>query len=154
MELLRNVQLTRHTDFAMRTLIYLGRNSDRKHAISEIAPAIGAPQNHLTKVAHNLVKAGYIISTRGRYGGLMLARPASDINIGEVVRHMEPNFNIADCLTCKIARGCGLRGVFGEALLAFFEVLDRYCLAQILGSQSNDDVPFAKLFESGWDTLR
>jgi Rrf2 family transcriptional regulator, nitric oxide-sensitive transcriptional repressor len=141
----KNVQLTRHTDFALRTLIYLGRNPDHTYAISEIAPAIGAPQNHLTKVTHNLVKAGYLVGIRGRYGGLMLSRPAIDINIGEVVRRMEPHFDIADCGTCQIAGGCRLRGVFGEALLAFFEVLDRYNLAQLLTYHTGAVSPFAGL---------
>ncbi|WP_051328689.1 Rrf2 family transcriptional regulator [Geminicoccus roseus] len=126
------MRLTRYTDFAMRVLLYLGARPDRLCSISEIARAYGISQNHLMKVVHDLGKAGYVASVRGRTGGIRLARPAEAIVVGSVVRHTEEGFDLADCASCVIAPACGLTGVLAEALAAFMAVLDRYTLADLL----------------------
>ena len=66
-----------------------------------------------------------IKTTRGRHGGLALARPAADIIIGQVVRHTERDGGLVDCSTCRIAEGCSLPDVFSEAREAFMTVLDK-----------------------------
>src|SRR3546814_18904955 len=83
---------------------------------------------HLMKVVNDLVKAGYLESVRGRFGGIRLARPPESINIGEDVRHTEDGFDLVDCGNCVIAPACGLTGVLHEGLVAFMRVLDRYTL--------------------------
>src|ERR1700760_2903130 len=125
------MRLTRYTDFALRVLIYLGARPEKVCAVSEIAQAYGISQNHLTKVVHELGKAGYIAGVRGRFGGVRLARAAAEINIGDVIRFTEEGFDLADCPTCIIAPVCGLNVVLAEALDAFMTVLDRYSLADL-----------------------
>lgn len=124
------MQLTRHTDYALRVLLYLAGH-DGHCAISSIAARYGISHNHLMKVVHELGKAGYVSGVRGRYGGIKLAKPATEINVGEVVVAMESDFAIAACHSCRIAGNCGLQGIFGEALSAFLEVLQRYSLADL-----------------------
>lgn len=126
------MRLTRYTDYAMRVLLYLGARQDRLCSIAEIARAYDISQNHLMKVVHDLGKAGYVASVRGRMGGIRLARPAEEIRIGTVVRHTEDGFDLVDCGSCVIAPACGLTGVLREALGAFMAVLDRYTLADLL----------------------
>lgn len=126
------MHLTRYTDYALRVLMYLGARQDRLCSIAEIARAYGISQNHLMKVVHDLGKAGYVASARGRTGGIRLALPAADIRIGAVVRHTEDGFDLVDCPSCRIAPACGLKGVFGEALNAFMAVLDRHTLADLM----------------------
>lgn len=130
------MRLTRYTDFAMRVLLFLGVQPDRVCAVSEIARAYGVSQNHLTKVVHDLGKAGYVRSVRGRFGGIRLARPAAEINVGEVIRHTEEGFELVDCSTCVIAPACGLNGALGEALAAFMAVLDGYSLEDLVSSRA------------------
>jgi len=130
------MRLTRYTDYAMRVLIYLGAQPDRVCSIAEIAQAYGVSRNHLMKVAHDLGKAGYIEGVRGRTGGIRLARPAAKINVGDVVRRTEPDFDLVECGSCVIAPACALTGVMDEALAAFMAVLDRYTLADMLVKQS------------------
>src|SRR5262245_28837799 len=74
------MRLTRYTDYAMRTLLYLGARPDRLCSIAEVAGAYGVSQNHLMKVVNDLANAGYVESTRGRGGGIRLGRPAEAIN--------------------------------------------------------------------------
>lgn len=127
------MRLTRYSDYAMRVLLYLGARPDRLCSIAEVARAYGISQNHLMKVAHDLGKAGYVASVRGRFGGLRLGRPAAEINVGEVIRHTEDGFDLVDCGSCVIAPACGLTGALHEALAAFMAVLDGYSLEDLLG---------------------
>ena len=126
------MRLTRYTDYAMRVLLYLSARPDRLCSISEIARGYGISQNHLMKIVNDLVNAGYLQSVRGRAGGVRLARPASEINIGALVRHTEDDFDLVGCGSCFIAPACGLTGVLGEATNAFLAVLDRYSLADVM----------------------
>lgn len=118
------MRLTLHTDYALRVMLYLTENDERLCSIGEISRAYGISHNHLMKVVHGLGKGGFVSSVRGRAGGIQLARPADEITVGSVVRHMEDGFEVVDCSTCVIASGCGLRGLLGRATAAFLAVLD------------------------------
>jgi len=130
------MRLTTYTDYALRLLIHLAVNDEKICAISEVSAAYGVSQHHLTKVAHGLVKDGYVASVRGRAGGLRLARHASAINVGDVVRHTEDRLDLVDCGSCVIAPACGLTGVLGQAMAAFMAVLDRTTLADIANKRN------------------
>lgn len=126
------MRLTRYTDYAMRTLLHLAARPEVPCSVATIARAHRLSQNHLVKVAHELTRAGYVATLRGRHGGLRLARPAAQISVGAVVRHMETDFALADCPSCVIAPACGLSAVLNEALGAFLAVLDRHSLADLV----------------------
>ncbi len=130
------MRLTRYTDYAMRVLLYLGARPDRLCAIAEISRAYGISQNHLMKVVNDLVNAGYLISVRGRAGGVRLGRAPDEINVGAVVRHTEDGFDLVDCDSCVIAPACGLTGALHEALAAFMTVLDGYTLDDLLDQRA------------------
>jgi Rrf2 family nitric oxide-sensitive transcriptional repressor len=131
------MRLTRYSDYAMRVLLHLGVEPDRRASIASIAEAYGISRNHLMKVVHDLGKAGFVESVRGRSGGIRLARPAEEINLGAVIRHTEDGFDLVDCTNCIIAPACGLTAVVNEALAAFLAVFDRYSLADILGRKAD-----------------
>lgn len=137
------MRLTRYTDYAMRVLLYVGaQDGERLSPISAISRAYGISQNHLMKVVNDLVNAGYLESVRGRFGGIRLARPAAEINVGAVVRHTEEGFDLVECGSCVIAPACGLTSALAEALAAFMKVLDGYSLEDLLAKRAN----FAALF--------
>ncbi|WP_371345419.1 Rrf2 family transcriptional regulator [Ancylobacter sp. IITR112] len=126
------MQLTRYSDYALRVMIFLAARGDRLCAISEIAAAYAISQNHLMKVLHGLGKAGYVISARGRSGGYRLAQPASAIRVGALLRHTEGDVCLVDCAGCALAAGCGVAPVLEEAMDAFFAVLDKYTIADLV----------------------
>ena len=70
-------------------------------------------------------------------GGIALARSAEEIRIGNVVRHGEPDLDLAECGICLIAPACGLTGALARALAAFVAVLDGYSLADISSRRSD-----------------
>lgn len=130
------MRLTRYTDYALRVLIHLAAAEGRLCSIAGIAAAYDISQNHLMKVVNDLGRAGYVSTSRGRGGGLRLARDPAEINIGEVVRHTEEGFNLVECGNCRIAPACGLTGLLAEALAAFIAVLDRRTLADITANRT------------------
>lgn len=131
------MRLTRYTDYAMRVLLYLGREPGQLTAIAVIARAYGISQNHLMKVVNDLVNAGYLESVRGRNGGIRLARAPAEINVGALIRHTEDDFDLVGCGSCIIATACGLPSVLDEALMAFLSVLDSYSLADVLARKGD-----------------
>ncbi|MFD1331212.1 Rrf2 family transcriptional regulator [Methylopila musalis] len=130
------MRLTRYTDYSIRTLIYLAARPEKLSSIAEIATAYDISQNHLMKVVHELGKAGYVETLRGRSGGVRLARAPETITIGEVVRRMEDGFDLVDCPSCPINGACGVQGLLAEATAAFLAVLDRRTLASVTGGPS------------------
>ena len=129
------MQLTQFTDYSLRVLIYLARLPEPGMAtVPEIAEHYGISRNHLVKVVNNLATHGFIMTTRGKGGGMQLARPARTIGVGEVVRLTEPNMNLVECFDlkasqCRIVRGCFLKAILHEARRSFLATLDRYTLA-------------------------
>lgn len=131
------MQLTRFTDFSMRVLMYLTiQPKDQRVTVTEISERFGIPRNHLVKIVHQLGQKGYLITRRGKGGGISLARPPEEINVGAVVRDMEPNLNVVDCESpmCPILPGCQLRGVLDDARDAFLAVLDQYSIRDVTQS--------------------
>jgi Rrf2 family nitric oxide-sensitive transcriptional repressor len=131
------MRLTLYTDYSLRVLMYLGLQGDRLTTVSELAESYAISRNHLTKIVHRLGLLGFVETVRGRGGGLRLARPPAEINLGEVVRLMEDDMALVNCfdpraLSCPIANACVLRSALGEALEAFMAVLERYTLADLV----------------------
>lgn len=77
------------------------RHSDELSNIKEIADTYSISKNHLMKVIYRLGQLGYVETIRGRGGGIRLGMTPEDINIGEVVRHTEDDFNIVECFDSK-----------------------------------------------------
>ena len=130
------MRITGYTDYSLRVLIYLSLQGDRLATIQEVADRYGISKNHLMKVVHQLTRKGYLDSVRGKKGGIRLRLSPSEINLGVLVREMEPDLNLVECFgpdnTCVISPVCSLKGVLGEALNAFLATLDRYTLADIV----------------------
>jgi Rrf2 family nitric oxide-sensitive transcriptional repressor len=131
------MRLTAYTDYSLRTLIYLAMNREQLVTVQQIADAHGIAKNHLTKVVHHLGLLGYIVTVRGRNGGLRLGREPSDIVIGDVVRNTETDFYMASCFDqaaagCMYSAACALKGELSKATAAFLEVLDAVTLEQMV----------------------
>ena len=133
------MRLTHYTDYSLRVLMYLALHPEQRPTIAEIAGRYGISKAHLMKVVYQLGLAGYVETSRGKGGGLRLARPPSDIPIGEVVRRTETDMALVACFDseaapgCVITPACRLRGKLHEARAAFLKVLDDCTLEQVLG---------------------
>ena len=134
------MKLTSFTDYSLRVLIYLAAQPGERATIAQIATAFDVSENHLVKVVHFLGKQGWLANVRGKGGGLELGEAPEKIVVGRVVRETEGKAVVAECFgesggDCQIAPNCRLRGVLGEAVTAFYAVLDRYTLADLVNNR-------------------
>ncbi len=136
------MHLTAHSDYSLRVLMYLASHDGTRNTIRDVAGFYGISRNHLMKVVQRLVQERFIVATRGKGGGLALARAASKITVAEVIRAAEPDLDLVECFRrsenrCAITRRCRLKGVLVEARRAFMGVLEGYTLADLaLGASS------------------
>ena len=97
------MRLTNYSDYALRSLIYLATKPDPYLLanISDIANSYNISKSHLTKIIHQLAQLNYIESVRGKNGGIRLARAPKDINLGVLIKQIEPDFNVVECFATK-----------------------------------------------------
>lgn len=137
------MRLTQFSDYALRTLLYLGVHDDRLVPVAEVARSYQISRNHLAKVAAMLSELGVVEAVRGRGGGLRLAVQPEEVGVGWLVRRTEPDLHLVECFdpetdTCPITPACGLRSVLVEARRSFLGTLDRYTLADLLASRERE----------------
>lgn len=130
------MRLTAMTDYALRLLMYVGRHPDRLCTIAEIAQVHRLSEAHMMKITHQLGLQGWIETIRGKGGGMRLARRPADINLRDVVRGIEPDFDLVECFAtgnhCSLTGQCRLTGVLQDGLQLFLEHLNGYTLADLL----------------------
>lgn len=131
------MRLTTYTDYALRVLMYVGLKNDELVRVDEVATNFGISRNHLSKIIHNLGSKGYLQTIQGRNGGCQLARDPADINVGQVVRDFEPDFNLVECFDsstskCRIQPSCVLATELDAALSAFLDRLDGVTLRDLI----------------------
>lgn len=131
------MRLTTFTDYTIRVLIFLALDREKLTTVGQLASSYGVSRNHLTKVVHYLGQQGYIETLRGKGGGMRLAQNPDGINIGALVRQTERNSVLVECFNpdgceCRIAPACRLAGVLAEAQEAFYQVLEKYTLADLM----------------------
>ena len=130
------MRLTDFSDYALRLLMYAAARPEQLVTIEETARLYGISRAHLMKVANQLTRAGFLRAVRSRSGGLALAMQPERIRLGDVLRATEPDFALVECFRsnneCIITPRCRLRGVLKEALLSFWDTVDRYTLADLL----------------------
>lgn len=136
------MRLTRQTNYAMRILMYCAANDGKLSRIPEIARAYSVSELFLFKILQPLVEARLVETVRGRNGGVRLGRPAEQITLFDVVRVTEENFAMAECFEndateCPLVDSCSLNSALREALNAFFEVLMRHTIADLVAKKAN-----------------
>ncbi len=130
------MRLNLATDYGLRVLMYLLARPAERAQVDTMAETFAISPHHLTKVVQRLSRAGFVDTHRGRSGGVVLARDAGEINLGAVVQAMEADFAMVECFVggseaCCLSPACRLKGIIGEALRSFIEVLSRYTLADL-----------------------
>ncbi len=132
------MHLTSFTDFALRALVYMATLPEGKMTnITEVTEIYGVSRHHMVKVIHQLSREGFIYTSRGKNGGIRLGMPAQAINIGKVVRQLEP-LQLVNCDECAITPACRLKAALHKAMEQFLTELDTYTLADIV--KDNNDL--------------
>ena len=127
------------TDLALRVLMRLSASPDTHVSTDALARELVVSRNHLHKIVQYLTEAGLVRTIRGARGGVMLARPASDIRVGDVVRAHEEDQPLVECFrpdggACTLLPCCGLKGMLAGAKDVFYRHLNQYTLADCIGA--------------------
>ena len=101
------MRLALQTDFALRTLMYLGWRGERA-TTAEVAGFFGISAAHVAKVVNQLARLGFVRSIRGIGGGIELARPSDKITLGEVITAFEGALHLLDCVATEGVSNLGL----------------------------------------------
>lgn len=129
------MQLTKHTDYAFRVLIYLASlPATQLVKIQEVADLFAISRNHMMKIVNKLARAGYIQSVRGNQGGIRLGMLAETINLRQVLELMEATLLPVNCHVplCKLEKNCRLKGVLFQAQAEYLRTIEQYTLADIV----------------------
>ena len=129
------MRLDLHTDYGLRTLIYLAGKPGRASA-AEVAAFFRISRDHVAKVVQSLVRLGYVRSRRGVGGGIELAQSPDEIRVGQVILDFEQDLHLLDCVgtanLCTIQPGCKLRTVLARAEQVQLEYLNSVRLSDIV----------------------
>lgn len=114
------MQITRQADYALRAMVYLARlGPEERAATKKIAEVQKIPPSFLAKIISQLSIAKLIDTSRGARGGVLLARPASEISLLEVVEAIDGPIALNDCTVtpgkCDNAEFCPLHDIWQEA---------------------------------------
>lgn len=134
------MKLTRYSNYAMRSLQLAALKAPNLVRIEDVARIHNLSRPHIMKIVHELGKAGYLETVRGRGGGFRLARPAEEIIVGDVVRITEGPLDVVECFnpetnTCPLMGICVLSKKMQEATAAFMAVLDDLTIADIAANR-------------------
>lgn len=83
---------------ALHSMVFLASNRERNISTKEIAEALNASKNHLSKVMQRLVKGNLLLSKRGPAGGFLISKPLDEITFMEIYESVEGKFNLNACL--------------------------------------------------------
>ena len=130
------MQLNKFTDYALRILLYIAQPRDMPYTIAEIAEDLHVSKNHLVKIVHFMGHHDWIITTRGKGGGIRLNPQALNSQLGEIVRILQGDHQIVECNTppCVLRSKCGLKGILDQALEQFYISLNQYTLNDVLNT--------------------
>lgn len=137
------MKITYYTDYAFRLLIYMLLHPGETVSTRAVAESYGISVNHLNKVCQKLVQMELLSARRGRGGGIKLTESAAGWKLGDLIKELEPDGEIAQCnggqhdSPCKISPACHLRSLLGEAHDAFYHTLNQHKVGNLLDKNSD-----------------
>jgi Rrf2 family protein len=142
------MKLSAQEEYGLRCLLQLARaqTSGESLTLSQIAGQEGISSANAGKLMWILTKAGLVQSTRGTKGGYVLAMPANEIRLNQVIRVLEGEPAESHCKSyagvldaCIHTGDCGIRPVIVELHQIVDNALAEITLSQLLGTEANVD---------------
>ncbi|MCK8640856.1 MULTISPECIES: RrF2 family transcriptional regulator [Acinetobacter] len=128
------MQLNKFTDYALRILMYIAQPKEMPYTIAELANELQVSENHAMKIVHFMAKQDWLITTRGRGGGIRMNPLTLKIPLGQIVRILQQDSQVVECNTppCVLRKNCGLKGILDDAVEQFYASLDQYTLSEVV----------------------
>jgi Rrf2 family protein len=136
------MKLSTKSRYGSRAILEIARGSrDNPIKRKTIVDNQNIPDSYLKNILISLKESGIIKAIRGADGGYILARPASDINFLEIIRALEGDFSLVECLSdpsvCERVNVCATREIWDKLLKAQEEVLSKITVKEILDNDKN-----------------
>ena len=129
------MNITKAADYAIRFLVQLVRQGG-EGSCREIAEEIKVPFNHLAKLVNTLSRNGYLLTRKGKGGGIKLARDPKKIDLAEVVELIEGPITISDCIlhrsSCSFSASCRVRPCWVKIKQQIRQYLSQQKLADLI----------------------
>ena len=110
--------------------------------LKDIAKCQDLSSGYLEQILPYLKSAGLVNSRRGARGGYALSRPPSKITLREIIRALEGDLTVVDCVAetalCSKAKSCKSRNVWVEVSRRIEDVLDSFTLQDIVEWEGNE----------------
>ncbi len=134
------LKLSKKAEYALMAAKYMAlKNSSGFSTAKEISESYQIPFQLVAKVLQNLVKGEVAISAKGVNGGFSLARKADNISLNDIIRAVETNFKIVDCMQingssadCEHFECCKIKDPLAEVQRKIDKVFVETSIAQIL----------------------
>ncbi|MBB4834089.1 RrF2 family transcriptional regulator [Acinetobacter schindleri] len=128
------MQLNKFADYALRILMYIAQPKEMPYTIAELANELQVSENHAMKIVHFMAKQDWLITTRGRGGGIRMNPLTLKIPLGQIVRILQQDSQVVECNTppCVLRKNCGLKGILDDAVEQFYASLDQYTLSEVV----------------------
>ncbi len=137
------MKLSKRGEYGLRALIDLALAAELGRdlvQLNELAEGEKIPIKFLEQIVLDLKEGGFLASVRGKHGGYKLSRPANQIAIGQIVRHLDGPLAPIGCVSltayqrcsCPDEDHCGLRMLMLDVRNAIANILDRYTLANVV----------------------
>jgi len=135
------MQLTKHTDYAFRILIFLATlEKDKITTIRQLTESFDISKSHTMKIVNKLVHQNWVQATRGKNGGVKLGVTASAISLKEVVLLMEKTLEPVNCDAplCALKTACQLKGILVQAQEHYLAHLGKYTIGDLVNNKTID----------------
>jgi len=150
------MKITAQDEYGLRILVRIAKCKDKAGiSIPQLSDAEGLSQPYVSKLTRTLRVEGLINSTKGHVGGYVLARPAADITVNDVLKALgERLFDEGFCANhvgvvklCTNSVDCSIRSLWSMVQAAIDKLLDKITLADLSNGEKEAAFTFQSLFE-------
>lgn len=132
------MHFSKTTEYAIRVLSYLHRFDETSHSVNVLHRELHLPYKYLTHLVTRLVKEGLISASRGRDGGVRLAKSADDIRLCDILEAIGEPLDSNRCIlgfdACDASNPCALHGQWSKPK----ELIDTMLCSTTLASLSKE----------------
>ena len=145
-----SMQITNQADYALRSMLYIAKYAESQLIPSNtIAEEMQISRIFLSRINSQLVNAGLIRTRRGARGGVMLAKPAAEISIYDVVTTIDGPITLIDCIadpeSCPLSPDCPYRTFWEETQNALIARMKAVSLQDMAAGSKKIGIPLSNL---------
>lgn len=114
--------------------MYIAQPKEVPYTIAELANELQVSENHAMKIVHFMAKQDWLITTRGRGGGIRMNPLTLKLPLGQIVRILQQDNQVVECNTppCVLRSNCGLKDILDDAVEQFYGSLNQYPLSEVV----------------------